>query len=125
MVTVAPYENTIDLGKDSEEVARLTAVVKIKPGLNITPESAWYCVCKKVVIADATGLRTDVDQTGPPIEDYTFTISEMVFIISELRQLRSEYSYEIWFSIVPLTKVLVMCLYEYIASPRSISISHI
>ena len=43
------------------------------------------CVYEKVVLTNATGVRIDSDQTGPPTEDYTFTILEMVFIISELR----------------------------------------
>jgi len=114
-VTIASYENIIDPLKGPEEIARLAAVIKDKPGVDVTPESSWGCVWEKVVTPNVTGVRTDQDRAGPSIDQYTFTKGEMVYLIDELKRLRSKYNDEMWFSAVPLAGVLVMYLDEYIA----------
>jgi len=114
-VTIASYENIIDPEKGPEEVARLAAVIKDKPGLNVTAESSWGCVWEKVVTPNVTGMRVDADRKGPSMDQYTFSIGEMVFLIDELKRLRAKYNHEMWFSAIPLASVLIVYLDEYIA----------
>ena len=114
-VTIASYENIIDDDKGPDEVARLAAVIKNKPGINIAEESAWNCVWRKVVKEDATGVRTDRNRTGLPRDAYKLTKLEVRVILGELYRLKTKYSDAMWFSNVPLAGVLVTYLDEYIA----------
>ena len=116
---MAFYDNIMDKVKGPTEIARLSSVIKDKPGVDVIQKSAWDCVWDLVVNKNITGTLTDSDPAGSSRDSYEFTGVEIRVIHDELNRLKTKYSEELCYFNVSLAGVLVRYLDVYIEAKEA------
>jgi len=89
---IASYERMMDPSTGPQEVAKFTAVIEGKAGIEFVEQAARQCAWEKIVIEKASGRRDTRDREGPPIEDYIFTPTHLDAMMGELERIRDKYS---------------------------------
>ena len=97
-VAVTSFEAINSEETGPQEASKLAAMIENKSGFDVLPQDARACAWKLIVVDRVTGIRTDVDRVGSPIEDYVYTREEMQIIIEELERIRDKYSSPEWAS---------------------------
>jgi len=116
-VAIASHEKMIDETTGPEEVAKITAVVENKPGIDIIGPNARECIWRKLIV-DKIAVRDPRDREGPALDGYKFTKDQIEALISELERLVNKFSSPDWVSIA-IAQEVVMYLEEYISENQA------
>jgi len=111
---IASYERMMNPSTGPQEVAKFTAVIEGKVGIEFIEETTRQCAWEKIVIANGSGRRDTRDREGPALQEYDFTPEQEQSMMVELERIRDKYSALEWRS-NQVAKDLVGYMEEYIA----------
>jgi len=110
---IASYERMMDPSTGPQEVAKFTAVIENKAGINFVDEEIRECAWRKIVVEKASGRRDNRDRVGPELDEYIFRPHEQEMIKGELLRIRDKYSSSEWVS-NQVAQELVEYMNEYL-----------
>jgi len=120
---IASYERMMDPSTGPQEVAKFTAVIEGKAGIDFVDESLRQCAWEKVVIEQGSGRRDTRNREGPSLASYEFTLSQENSMMGELVRIRDKYSAPEWSSntvAVDLVGYMQEYIVAYEADPNTV-----